>query len=82
MEGECTARDMVCERRLFFIVPIDSLRLGYSLVFFIIHEYVFLENEIAFLDGRIAPEALQHGLFGSEYLAFGGADEDVRLNIA
>lgn len=48
----------------------------------IVHEHILLKDEVIFTDHRIRLDPVERLAFGDEDLAFGGGDENVRLDIA
>ena len=48
----------------------------------IVHEHTLLKDEVIFIYKRILPYAVERFTIGNEHLAFGGGDENVRLDIA
>ena len=48
----------------------------------IVHEHILLKDVGILTDQRILPDEVERLAFGDEDLAFGGGDENVRLDIA
>ena len=73
---------MFRKRRFRLESAVHALGLGYSLMPVIVHEHILLKDEVIFTDHRIRLDPVERLAFGDEDLAFGGGDENVRLDIA
>lgn len=65
-----------------FESAVNALGLGYSLVAVVVHEHILLKDVGIFTDQRILPDEVERLALRDEHLAFGGGDENVRLDIA